>query len=69
MVFPTTICPFFTTGFSIIPPTANLNEVDPKCDPKMDFVPKTARKTKVDYAMSNSLGFGGHNCSLIVGRI
>ena len=54
---------------SIIPPTANLNEVDPKCDPKMDFVPKTARKTKVDYAMSNSLGFGGHNCSLIVGRI
>ena len=54
---------------SIIPPTINLDNVAEQCDPKMDFVPNTARETKVNIAMSNSLGFGGHNCSLVVGKI
>ena len=54
---------------SIIPPTANLEVVDKNCDPRMDFVPGEARSSRVDVAMSNSLGFGGHNCSLIVGKI
>jgi 3-oxoacyl-[acyl-carrier-protein] synthase II len=54
---------------SIIPPTANLTVVDKKCDPKMDFVPDQARNCRVDVAMSNSLGFGGHNCCLILGKI
>lgn len=54
---------------SIIPPTINMDNVDPECDPKMDFVPNKAREVKVDVAMSNSLGFGGHNSSLIVAKI
>ena len=47
----------------IIPPTINLDDVDPDCD--LDYVPNKAVKQKVDVAMSNSLGFGGHNASLV----
>lgn len=43
----------------IVPPTIGYKEVDPECD--LDYVPNTARKTKVDLALSTSLGFGGHN--------
>ncbi|HOT71992.1 MAG TPA: beta-ketoacyl-ACP synthase II [Anaerohalosphaeraceae bacterium] len=52
-----------------IHPTINLERVAPECDPKIDFVPKQAREKKVRYVLSNSLGFGGHNCSLIIGKI
>lgn len=48
----------------IIPPTTNYEHPDPECD--LDYVPNTVRKAKVDVAMSNSLGFGGHNASLLV---
>ncbi|MDP2860626.1 MAG: beta-ketoacyl-ACP synthase II [bacterium] len=48
----------------IVPPTINYEYPDPDCD--LDYVPNTARKTKVDVCMSNSLGFGGHNATLIV---
>lgn len=54
---------------SMIPPTINLDNQDERCDPKMDYVPLTARETKVDTALSNSFGFGGHNACLIVGRV
>ncbi len=54
---------------SIIHPTINLDNIDPQCDPKLDFVPKVAKERKVDYAMSNSFGFGGHNACLVVGRV
>ncbi len=54
---------------SVIPPTINLENVDKECDPKMDFVPKEARQSRVNIAMSNSLGFGGHNCSLVIGKV
>ena len=54
---------------STIPPTINLENPDPKCDLKMNFVPLTAQETKVNMAMSNSLGFGGHNACLIVGSL
>lgn len=54
---------------SVIPPTINLETVDEKCDPKIDYVPALARHMTVNVAMSNSLGFGGHNCSLIAKRI
>ena len=53
---------------SIIPPTINLHNQDPRCDLKMDFVPLKARQAKVDFAMSNSFGFGGHNACLVIGR-
>lgn len=52
-----------------IHPTANLQEVAPDCDPKMDYVPGSARPADLKYALSNSLGFGGHNCTLIIGKV
>src|SRR6266704_313705 len=47
----------------ILPPTANLENPDTDCD--LDYVPNTARKAKVEYAMSNSFGFGGTNGALL----
>ena len=47
----------------IAPPTINLENPDPRCD--LDFVPNCARPMKIDYALSNSFGFGGTNGSLI----
>ncbi|MCK4293408.1 MAG: beta-ketoacyl-ACP synthase II [Planctomycetes bacterium] len=54
---------------STIPPTINLENPDEQCDVKMDFVPLQARQTKVNVALSNSLGFGGHNACLVVGKL
>jgi len=54
---------------SVIPPTINLENPDERCDLKMDFVPLSARQAKVNIAMSNSFGFGGHNSCLVVGKV
>jgi len=54
-----------TTG--VIAPTINLHTPDPDCD--LDYTPNVARQAKVDVAMSNSFGFGGHNASLVLGRL
>ncbi len=48
----------------VVPPTINYEYPDPDCD--LDYVPNTAREVKVDTCLSNSLGFGGHNATLIV---
>ncbi|GCF06835.1 beta-ketoacyl-ACP synthase II [Dictyobacter arantiisoli] len=50
----------------IIPPTINLHHPDPECD--LDYVPHEARHATVNVVMSNSMGFGGHNTSLIFKR-
>jgi 3-oxoacyl-[acyl-carrier-protein] synthase II len=50
----------------VMPPTINQENADPVCD--LDYVPNTARKAKFDVAMSNSMGFGGHNASLVLRR-
>jgi 3-oxoacyl-[acyl-carrier-protein] synthase II len=50
-----------------VPPTINYETPDPDCD--LDYVPNEARERRVDAAISNSLGFGGHNTCLAVRRI
>ncbi|HYP14251.1 MAG TPA: beta-ketoacyl-ACP synthase II [Bryobacteraceae bacterium] len=50
----------------IAPPTMHLDAPDPECD--LDYVPNAARSTKIEYALSNSFGFGGTNGSLIFKR-
>mgnify|MGYP000882201680 CR=1 FL=1 len=50
-----------------VPPTINLNEVDPECA-GIDFVANTAKKAEINFAMSNAFGFGGQNSSIIVGK-
>jgi 3-oxoacyl-[acyl-carrier-protein] synthase II len=47
----------------MIPPTINYETPDPECD--LDYVPNEARKQDVQVAMSNSLGFGGHNATIV----
>jgi 3-oxoacyl-[acyl-carrier-protein] synthase II len=51
----------------MLPPTINLDTPDPECD--LDYVANTARPAKVDVAMSNSFGLGGHDASLIMARV
>lgn len=50
-----------------VPPTANYKVPDPVCD--LDIVPNVGRAMTVDYAMSNSLGFGGHNAAVLLGKV
>lgn len=50
-----------------IHPTRNVIVPDPECD--LDYVTEGARELDLEYAMTNSLGFGGHNSSLIFGRV
>jgi len=47
-----------------LPPTINYNTPDPECD--LDYVPNVGRKSDLNYAISNSFGFGGHNASLVL---
>jgi 3-oxoacyl-[acyl-carrier-protein] synthase II len=52
-----------TVYTGIMPPTINLEEPDPECD--LDYVPNTAQKGSIKYAISNSFGFGGTNATLV----
>ncbi len=50
----------------ILPPTINYREPDPACD--LDYVPNEARRVRVDVALSNAMGLGGHNGCVVLGR-
>ena len=56
-----------TLETGIVPPTINLNEPDEKCD--LNCVPNKAVEARIDLALSNSLGFGGHNACLAFRRV
>jgi 3-oxoacyl-[acyl-carrier-protein] synthase II len=56
-----------TIRHSVVHPTINLDNPDPACD--LDYVPKAAREARVRRAISNSFGFGGHNCCLVLGAV
>jgi 3-oxoacyl-[acyl-carrier-protein] synthase II len=51
----------------VAPPTINLVTPDPECD--LDYVPNVARPMRIDYALSNSFGFGGTNGSLVFAKV
>src|SRR5690242_4728092 len=50
----------------VAPPTINLDALDPACD--LDYAPNTKRPMRIEYAMSNSFGFGGTNGTLLLKR-
>ncbi|MCI6427272.1 MAG: hypothetical protein MR809_00050 [Rikenellaceae bacterium] len=52
---------------SLVPPTIGLEQRDPECD--LDYVPLQARKMDIDLALSNSLGFGGHNAAIVFRKV
>jgi 3-oxoacyl-[acyl-carrier-protein] synthase II len=60
------IASVLTLRDGVLPPTINYATPDPDCD--LDYVPNQARQVRVEYALSNNLGFGGHNASLIFRR-
>jgi 3-oxoacyl-[acyl-carrier-protein] synthase II len=51
----------------VVHPTINYRTPDPACD--LDYVPNTAREMRVRRVLSNSFGFGGHNCTLVIGAV
>lgn len=53
---------------SIVPPTINLENQDPECA-DLDYVPNKAKEKEINYVMSNSFGFGGHNAVLVFKKI
>ncbi len=53
----------------IVPPTINHEVVDPDIDPKLNLTLGTAQKRTVNYALSNTFGFGGHNASIVVKKL
>ncbi len=56
-----------TIESGILHPTINLTNPDPDCD--LDYVPNTAQRCEVNAALSNSLGFGGHNSAILIKRL
>jgi 3-oxoacyl-[acyl-carrier-protein] synthase II len=57
----------FALHEGVIPPTINYRHPDPECD--LDYVPNEAREAKLDVALSNAMGLGGHNGCVLLGRV
>jgi 3-oxoacyl-[acyl-carrier-protein] synthase II len=55
--------------YSIVPPTINQFELDPEVDPRIDFTFNKAKERNINYALSNTFGFGGHNGTVIFKKI
>jgi len=52
----------------VVPPTINLDNIDPACA-GVNLTPNTAVKKNIEYALSNSFGFGGTNCSVVLKKL
>jgi 3-oxoacyl-[acyl-carrier-protein] synthase II len=63
------IATVLATKHDIVPPTINFRTQDPEIDEKLNITPNTAQKRKVQAAVSNTFGFGGHNTSVIFKKI
>ena len=61
------IISLLTLRDGMLPPTINYEKPDPACD--LDYIPNKAREKRVDYALTNSFGFGGQNIALVVGKV
>jgi 3-oxoacyl-[acyl-carrier-protein] synthase II len=63
------IAAIMATKYDIVPPTINLVNLDPEIDPKLNLTPNKSQKRTVNYALSNTFGFGGHNTSTIFKKL
>jgi 3-oxoacyl-[acyl-carrier-protein] synthase II len=63
------IAAIMATRFDLVPPTINLVNLDPAIDSKLNLTPNQAQKRVVNYALSNTFGFGGHNTSTIFKKL
>jgi len=63
------IAAVLATRYDIVPPTINLETLDPGIDPKLNLTPNKAQKRTVNYALSNTFGFGGHNTSTVFKKL
>jgi 3-oxoacyl-[acyl-carrier-protein] synthase II len=61
-----TIASILAVVEDVIPPTINLKVPDPEIDQKLNLTPNTSQKRRVEYAISNTFGFGGHNASVVI---
>ncbi len=57
----------FAIRDGIVPPTVGYKVPDEECD--LDYTPNVAKKREINYALSNSLGFGGHNATIVLGKV
>ena len=63
------IASIFSINKSIIPPTINLDNLDSKLDPKINYTANKIQEKKVNNVISNTFGFGGHNASVLFEKL